>query len=75
MRTTVPLILTIGRSTQELNHSKLYATCPACGRRLCKAVPGSELEQECPKCQGTVLVRVDQDGKVITQIMQARIAS
>ena len=75
MRTTVPLILTIGRSTQELNNSKLYATCPACGRRLCKAVPGSELEQECPKCQGTVLVRVDQDGKVITQIMQARIAS
>ena len=75
MRTEVPLILTIGRSTQELNNAKLYATCPACGRRLCKAVPGSELEQDCPKCQNIVLIQVDPDGKVITQIIQTKVAS
>ena len=75
MRTAVPLILTIGRSTQELNNSKLYATCPACGRRLCKAVPGSELEQDCPKCQSLVLIQVDPDGKVITQIIHTKVAS
>lgn len=58
-----------------MNCSKLYAVCPACGKRLCKAVPGSELEQECPKCQSLVLVWVDPDGKVSVQISQNRAAS
>ena len=58
-----------------MNNSKFYAVCPACGRRLCKAVPGSEVEQDCPKCQSVVLIRVDPDGKVITQINPSRAAS
>ena len=58
-----------------MNSSKLYVTCPACGKRLCRAVPGSELDQDCPKCQGVVLIRVDPDGKVITQVSPSRAAS
>ncbi|MBR4394465.1 MAG: hypothetical protein IKT07_10675 [Oscillospiraceae bacterium] len=58
-----------------MNNPKFYVTCPACGRRLCKAVPGSELEQECPKCQNTVLIQVDPDRKVITQVLNLRPAS
>ena len=58
-----------------MNSSKLYVTCPACGKRLCRAVPGSELDQDCPKCQGVVLIRVYPDGKVITQISPSRAAS
>ena len=53
-----------------MNSSKLYVTCPACGKRLCRAVPGSELDQDCPN-----LIRVDPDGKVITQISPSRAAS
>jgi len=50
--------------------SKLYATCPLCGRRLCKAIPGSEIEIDCLKCQKTVLISVDKDGKVTTQVVE-----
>ncbi len=58
-----------------MNNPKLYITCPGCGRRLCKAVPGSELEQDCPKCQSTVLIEVDSDGKVTTRIVTFKAAS
>lgn len=36
-----------------------YATCPNCGRRLCKAEIGSKVEIECPKCGEPVVVQVD----------------
>lgn len=52
-----------------MGNSKLYVTCPYCGRRLFKAVPGSEVEQECPKCQNLVLVHVDEDGTVSAKII------
>lgn len=52
------------------SNSKLYATCPLCGRRLCKAIPGSEIEIECGKCQNSVLISVDKDGKVTTQVVE-----
>ena len=42
---------------------------------MCKAVPGSELEQDCPKCQSTVLIEVDADGKVTTRIVTFKAAS
>ena len=58
-----------------MNSSKLYVTCPACGKRLCRAVPGSELEQDCPKCRSLVLVQVDPDGKVSTKIIDTKTAS
>ena len=29
---------------------KLYVSCPVCGRRLCKADNGSEIEIICPHC-------------------------
>ena len=58
----------VGRMSSD---KKLYATCPICGRRLCRAVPGSEVEQECPKCPRVmVLIKVDLEGKVITQVVQ-----
>lgn len=50
--------------------SKLFATCPFCGRRLCRAVSGSEIDTVCPKCGKTILIQVDKDGKVITQIIE-----
>ena len=52
-----------------MGNSKLYVTCPYCGRRLFKAVPGSEVEQECPKCQNLDLVHVDEDGTVSAKII------
>ena len=49
-----------------MGNSKLYATCPRDGRRLCKAIPGSEVEQECPHCKSIVLITVDDQCKVST---------
>lgn len=36
-----------------------YATCPNCGRRLCKVEIGSKVEIECPKCGEPIVVQVD----------------
>ena len=47
-----------------MGYSKLYATCPLDGRRLCKAIPGSEVEQECPYCKSIVLITVDDQYRV-----------
>ena len=55
-----------------MGNSKLYATCPRDGRRLCKAIPGSEVEQECPHCKRIVLITVDDQCKVSTQIIQQK---
>lgn len=42
---------------------KLYATCPKCGKKFCRAKEGSEIEMQCPACKEQVLVVVD-DGAV-----------
>ena len=55
-----------------MDNSKLYATCPRDGRRLCKAIPGSEVEQECPHCKSIVLITVDDQCKVSTQIIKQK---
>ena len=55
-----------------MGNSKLYATCPRDGRRLCKAIPGSEVEQECLYCKSIVLITVDDQCKVSTQIIQQK---
>lgn len=55
-----------------MGNSKLYATCPRCGRRLCKAIPGSEVEQECPYCKSTVLITVDDTFKVSSQLLKQK---
>lgn len=36
-----------------------YATCPNCGRRLCKGESGTKVEIECPKCGTAVEVVID----------------
>ena len=58
-----------------MNSSRLYVTCPACGKRLCRAVPGSEQEKECLMRRSLVLVQVDPDGKVSTKIIDTKTAS
>ena len=55
-----------------MGNSKFYVTCPCCGRRLCKAVPGSEVEQDCPKCQNTILIFVDEEKAVTTKVLIER---
>lgn len=55
-----------------MSNSKLYATCPRDGRRLCKAIPCSEVEQECPYCKSIVLITVDDQCKVSTQIIKQK---
>ena len=52
--------------------SKLFATCPRCGRRLCKAIPGSEVEQECAYCKCTILITIDDQNKVSSQIIKQK---
>jgi phage FluMu protein Com len=56
-----------------MSNSRLYATCPNCGKRICRAVPGSELDAQCPQCKEIVIVQVDKAGKVITQILEEKI--
>lgn len=42
---------------------KLYATCPKCGKKFCRAKEGSEIEMQCPSCKEQVVVVVT-DGAV-----------
>lgn len=37
---------------------KLYVSCPVCGRRLCKADNGSEIEIICPHCGKLICIHV-----------------
>ena len=41
--------------------------CVECGRKLCKAEPGSVVERDCPTCKKTVYVEVRDDTVVTTQ--------
>ena len=48
--------------------AKLYVTCPNCGKKLCRAVRGSEVDAECPKCHKLVLIQINTDGAVSTKV-------
>lgn len=53
-----------------MDDSMLLVTCPHCGKRLCKAKPGSDLETECPKCKYTIIVVIDVEHRVTIQFIQ-----
>lgn len=40
----------------EQESIRCMASCPVCGRGLCKAVPHSVVEIYCPKCKNPLLV-------------------
>ena len=40
---------------------KYYATCPVCGKKLCKAVEGSIIEMRCPNCNEAVEVIITKE--------------
>ena len=44
---------------------KKYVVCGDCGRKLCKAEPGSVVELVCPKCKKPVVAMVKEDGIVM----------
>lgn len=46
---------------------KKYVVCLECGRKLCKAEPGSVVEMYCPTCKKTVYAEVRDDTVVTTQ--------
>lgn len=50
--------------------SRFYVSCSNCGRRLCKANPGSEMEIDCPKCEKHLLITVDIECAVNIKILQ-----
>ncbi|MBQ8451596.1 MAG: hypothetical protein IJ538_02340 [Clostridia bacterium] len=43
-----------------------YITCPQCGKRLCRAELGSNVEITCPGCKQDLVASVDKDGGVHT---------
>ena len=46
---------------------KKYVVCLECGRKLCKAEPGSVVEMYCPTCKKTVCAEVRDNTVVTTQ--------
>lgn len=40
---------------------KYYATCPVCGKKLCKAGEGSLIEMRCPNCNEAVEVSITKE--------------
>ena len=49
--------------------SYLYGSCPICGKKLCRANSGSNVEVVCPTCKKTVSVEV-LNGRVISVITE-----
>lgn len=43
-----------------------YITCPQCGKRLCRAELGSNVEITCANCKQNIVASVDKDGGVHT---------
>lgn len=41
-----------------------FITCPQCGKRLCRANPGSSIEIACPVCKINYEGTIDEDGGV-----------
>jgi len=37
---------------------KLFAICPFCGKKLCKAEEGSSVDMQCPECHEQVEIKV-----------------
>ncbi len=37
---------------------KMYASCPICGHKLCKAENGSDVDILCPRCGKLIQVQV-----------------
>ena len=46
---------------------KKYVVCLECGRKLCKAEPGSVVEMYCPTCKKTVCAEVRYNTVITTQ--------
>ncbi len=46
----------------------LYGTCPICGKRLCRAIKGSQVEVFCVTCKKNILVEVASGGRVISTV-------
>ena len=46
----------------EQESIRCMASCPVCGRGLCKAVPHSVVELHCPKCKNPLLVCFENNG-------------
>ncbi|MCH5165083.1 MAG: Com family DNA-binding transcriptional regulator [Clostridiales bacterium] len=44
-----------------------FVMCPKCGKKLCKAEPGTKVEIECPKCGEFASVVVDEDSMHISK--------
>ena len=40
---------------------KLYAICPMCGKKLCKAEEGSMVDIQCPECKEQVEIVVTKE--------------
>ena len=40
---------------------KLYAICPMCGKKLCKAEEGSTVDIQCPECKEHVEIDVTKE--------------
>lgn len=52
---------------------KLYAVCPFCGKKLCKAEDGSMVEVQCPHCKEQVDIVVTK-GIVSTSKSKSEVA-
>ena len=46
----------------EEESRKCKASCPICGRGLCRAAPHSVVEIYCPKCKSPLLVSFENNG-------------
>ena len=40
---------------------KLFAICPICGKKLCKAEEGSSVDIQCPECKTQVEIVVTKE--------------
>lgn len=49
---------------------KLFGTCPICGKKVCRAIPGSTVEVFCNSCKKMVSVDVTPELQVISTIIK-----
>ena len=45
-----------------MEKAKYRISCPVCGRLLCRSIPNSYLEGNCPKCASYIRVYVRESG-------------
>lgn len=53
---------------------KLYGTCPICGKKVCRAIPGSTVDVFCVTCKKMVSVSVKPEFQVISTIIKESFA-